>query len=108
MEIPQESALPARQTRNISSCSERENPLLSRPGRIAGVVRRAINSFDLKDEQFKVVAKPPHVTVIRSNYHLADIQGCPAAPIAKVLQRLIRDWGQNLDHGCQVAKEGNF
>ncbi|KAI3509655.1 hypothetical protein L1887_25098 [Cichorium endivia] len=55
---------------------------LSRPGRIAGVVGRAIISFDLKDEQFKVVAKPPNVTVVRSNYHLADIRGCLAAVIS--------------------------
>ncbi|CAI9294885.1 unnamed protein product [Lactuca saligna] len=55
---------------------------LSRPGRVAGVLGRAIISFDLKDEQFKVVTKPNHVTVIRSNFHLAVIRGCLAAVIS--------------------------
>ncbi|KAL4555377.1 hypothetical protein LXL04_037995 [Taraxacum kok-saghyz] len=55
---------------------------LSRPGRIAGVLGRAIISFDLKDEQFKVVAKPTHVTVNRSNIHLAVIKECLAAVIS--------------------------
>ncbi|KVI10630.1 F-box protein At3g07870-like [Cynara cardunculus var. scolymus] len=55
---------------------------VSRPGRIAGVPGRAIISFDLKDEQFKVVAKPGHAIVNRGNYHLAVIKGCLAAVIS--------------------------
>ncbi|KAI3509654.1 hypothetical protein L1887_25097 [Cichorium endivia] len=53
---------------------------LSQPSQIAGVLGRAIISFDIKDEQFKVVTKP--VTVVRSNYHLAVIRGCLAAVIS--------------------------
>ncbi|KAI3769555.1 hypothetical protein L6452_00663 [Arctium lappa] len=56
---------------------------VSRPGRITGVPGRAIVSFDLKDELFKVVAKPSHAVVNRgNNYHLAAIKGCLAVVIS--------------------------
>nr|XP_043623718.1 F-box protein At3g07870-like [Erigeron canadensis] len=48
---------------------------VSRPGRLPG---RTIVSFDLEDEQFKLVSKP----VNRSNYHLAVIDECLAAAVS--------------------------
>ncbi|KAI3815110.1 hypothetical protein L1987_14766 [Smallanthus sonchifolius] len=51
---------------------------VSRPGRLGGLPGRTIVSFDLKDEQFKLVSKP----VNRSNYHLAVINDCLAAAVS--------------------------
>lgn len=54
---------------------------VSRPGRLGGLgglTGRTIVSFDLKDEQFKLVSKP----VNRSNYHLTVIDGCLAAAVS--------------------------
>ncbi|GJW34556.1 F-box protein-like protein [Tanacetum coccineum] len=87
---------------------------VSRPGRLGGLgglTGRTIVSFDLKDEQFKLVSKP----VNRSNYHLTVIDGCLAAAVScgygKLEIWVMKDydvkesWMKRFDiHGAYLAK----
>lgn len=84
---------------------------VSRPGRLGGLPGRTIVSFDLKDEQFKLVSKP----INRSNYHLAVIGGCLAAAVSCGYGKLEiwvmekydvkESWTKRFDiHGAYLAK----
>ncbi|KAL4588926.1 hypothetical protein LXL04_001826 [Taraxacum kok-saghyz] len=84
---------------------------VSRPGRLGGLPGRTIVSFDLKDEQFKLVSKP----VNRSNFHLTVIEGCLATAVSCGYGKLEiwvmkeydvkESWVKRFDiHGAYLAK----